>query len=472
MKTILRIVGLLIILNSALLYMHYSQLADARGTPEKESWYNQEIEVINRKDALFVRHHFHNLDGNRFDIVLPAESRNRACFLEIETSCVRINENVTAIVEGEHSRQSITYEIPKTETFGSRKLFKEPFASLRNAKPDSTILHVTDESGNGGMWISGLELVGSKKMDMVDYSMFKGSGRVSDLYWQSSSLPRAYQGDRLSIYGESIDEDVAKQINNSLLELNAKHIDVVVDPQGSSLETSRFVITQQTEMELSDLVVDRGVRSMYVISDKGKLVSGLVASIATDTPSGTSRTKAAFEMLKRSMTASQFGLLQTRLVEKQGERVDAAILDEMIGDVLGAKTSYVQKNVEGSYPFLLEDTRTTYLNGEAQEDIRVVIMDMETLYPADKILTRNGYSVSANESSIYIENETEKFRFSLRDPFYVLNEKRYDLREEPYVFVGNEYYFKEDALRRLFHLSIQKNEDMIVVKSLLGGELQ
>ncbi len=96
---------------------------------------------------------------------------------------------------------------------------------------------------------------------------------------------------------------------------------------------------------------------------------------------------------------------------------------------------------------------------------------MESLYPANKILTRNGYSVSSNKSSIYIENGSEKFRFSLRDPFYVLNDKRYDLREEPYVFIGDEYYFKEDALRRLFHLSIQKNAEAIIVKSLMGGEL-
>ena len=97
-------------------------------------------------------------------------------------------------------------------------------------------------------------------------------------------------------------------------------------------------------------------------------------------------------------------------------------------------------------------------------------MDKEALYPADKILGRSGYSFSSNESSIYIENDSLKFRFSLRDPFYVLNDKRYELREKPYAIIGNEYYFEEDALRRLFQLSIQKNEESIVVKSMLGGK--
>ena len=350
LKTILRIVGLLVILNSALIYMHYSKLADARESTEKESWYNQEIEVINRTDALFIRHHFHNLDGDRYEIVLPAESRNRACFLETDSSCIRINENVSAILEGEQSRQSITYEIPKTETFGKSKLFREPFASLRNARPSSTILHVTDESGVGGMWISGLDLVGSKSMEMVDYSMYKGNGRVSDLYWQRKVSPQVYRGDRLSIYGDPIDLDVAEQLNSSLLELNARHMDIVIDSESKPLETSRIVITTNSALGLSDLVLDRGVRSLYAISEKDKLVSGLIASIFMDTPSGASKPKGLYETLVNSMTTDQFETLKKLLADKQGEHLDAAAIDKLIGEVFGLKTSFVEKNKEGSYP--------------------------------------------------------------------------------------------------------------------------
>ncbi|WP_252503701.1 hypothetical protein [Sporosarcina sp. Marseille-Q4943] len=466
MKIILRIVGLLVIMNSALLYIHYSQMADASGTKGKEYLYNQEIEVINRADALLVRHHFHNLDEGRHEIILPAESRNRACFLETATSCTRINENITAILEGEQSRQSISYEILKSGNLESRKLFKEPFAALRNAKPDSTILHVTDESGVGGMWVSGITLIGAKEMDMISYSMFKGNGKVSDLYWQRKKLPQAFRGDRLSIYGDSFDAELAEQLDSALLKLNAQHISIVTDPNGKPLQASRMLITQKKTAEMLDEVLDRGVRTLYAISEKDKLVSGLIASISTDTPSGTNKSKAAYESLQSSLTAKQYEMLKSRLADMQGQRFDAAELDNLIGEVCGWKTSFVEKNKDGDYPFVLEDTRTIRMNGEDQEDIQVVIMDRQTLYPANKVLTRNGYSVSVNESSIYIESATEKFRFSLRDSFYVLNEKRYELREKPYVLIHNEYYFEEDALRRLFHLSIQKNEDTIIVKSL------
>lgn len=471
MRIILRIVGLLVILNSVLLYMHYSQLADASGTPEKEARYIQEIEVINRADALYIRHHFHTLDKDRHEIILPAESRNRACYLETESSCSRINENVTAILEGEQRRQSISYEIPKTDPMENRKLFKKPFAALRNAKPDSTIIHITDESGIGGMWVSGLEWVGSKKMDRIDYSMFKGNGGVHDLYWQRRALPQAYRGERLSIFGDSIDAEVADHLNDALLNMDSRHIAILLDPSGKPLQTSRFLITQQKAAELTDAVLDRGTRSLYAISEKDNLVAGLIASITADTPSGTDRSKAAFTTLKDSLTADQFEMLKTELADRQGEHFDASKLDTLIGEVCGWKTSFVQKNEQNVYPFLLEDPRTITMNGEVQEDIQVVFYDKRALYPANKFLTRIGYSVDANVSSIYIERDTEKFRFSLRDPFYVLNEKRYEIREKPFVFIGDEYYFEEDALRRLFHLSIQKNEEAIIVKSLTEGDL-
>ncbi|MCM3742729.1 hypothetical protein M3193_01125 [Sporosarcina luteola] len=470
MKIILRIVGLLVILNSVLLYMHYNQLADASGTPAKEPRYIQEIEVINRTDALYVRQHFHNLDGGRHEIILPKESRNASCYLEIETSCVRINENATAILEGEENRQSISYEIPKTEKMASRKLFREPFASLRNARLDSTILHVTDESGIGGMWVSGLELIGSKRMDMVDYSLFKGNGKVSDLYWQQKELPQTYKGRRLSIFGDSIDTAIADQINSELAKLNIGNIIILLDKKGEPLQTQRFFSTQLEETELSDLVLERGVRSKFAISDRERLVAGLAASISIDAPTGTNEAKKAFEVVKHSLSADQYERLRSRLAEKQGERLDAAELDNLIGEVCGYKTSFVQKNSIGEYPFLLEDTRMITMNGQAQEDIQALRMDKNTLYPANKVLTRYGYSLSANDSSIYIESAEENFRFSLRDPFYVLNGKRYELREKPFIFIDNEVYFEEDALRRLFHLSIQKDEDTIIVKSMTGGE--
>ncbi|GEN82133.1 hypothetical protein SLU01_04450 [Sporosarcina luteola] len=470
MKIIIRTVILLFIMNLALLYMHYSQLADAKGDSEEVLQYVQEIEVINRKDSLIVRQHFRKLDSRRHEIILPTEGKEFTCFMDTDSSCSRINDNVTAFLEGDEDRQSISYEIPKSDSMVNRKLFKEPFAALKNAVPVSTMLHVTDETGIGGMWVSGLEFVGSKKMNMVDYSLFKGEGQVTDLYWQHTELPIAYKGSNLSILGQPVDEESAAQLNNDLMALNADHLIIAIDPKGKQLQTDRFIITNQKLSAIANTVVEKGVQSQFVLSTAEDLVANLITSILIDSPAGKESARRAFGELKENLTVDQYEALRNLVSAQRGAPMDAVKLDGLIGEVSGFKTSFVQQNSIRKYPFHFEDNRPAVINGELQEDVQIVVKDGRTLYPAKQVLTANGYTVSSNERSIYIESEAEKFRFSLRDSFYVLNEKKYTLRDFPFELIGDDYYFEEDALRRLFHLSIQKHEDKISITSLVEGE--
>ncbi|MDN4607573.1 hypothetical protein [Sporosarcina highlanderae] len=469
MKIVLRTVILLLIINFSLIYMHYSQMADANGKTEEEMTYLEEIEVINRTDELVVRHHFLNLNTNRHEIVWPDESEDVGCLKEADSSCSRINESVTAILEGEQDRQSITYKIPKSDPMAMNRIWRKPFVTLKNQTPETTILHITDETGIDGMWISGLNFVGNKKTETIDYSLYKGNGQVTNLYWQQKSLPFAYRGSNLSVLGESINEKVATQLNDSLLELNADHIVVAVDPNGESFQLDRILLTQHDLPGIVSPVLDIGVRSLYFFPEGEQITADLIVSILIDEPIGNSRSMEAFGMLRKSLTKGQLEALKTNLINLRGSNMDAAALDNLVGEVSGLRTSFVQKNRESSYPLLFEEKRIIYINDKAQEGLRVIVLNNRTLYPASEVLSQSGYTLSANDKSIYIENGTEKIRFSLRDPFYVLNEKRYTLRDSLFELIDNEYYFEEDALRRLFHLSVQKNHEAIYITTLTEG---
>lgn len=469
MKIITRTVLLLAIINIALLYMHYSQLADASEDRQQNSKYSQEIEVINRADKMIVRHHFRNLNVGRHEIVLPIGSKEPTCYLENELSCTRLNENSTAFLEGEGDTQSISYTISKESALGSRKLFKAPFASLRNESPTSTILHITDETNNRGMWISGLQLVGSKEMDMIEYSLFKGKGQVTDLYWQRNAQPLTYSSDHLSIYGEATDAVFVKEMTDNLERLKTDHIDMVFDGTNKALESDRFMITTGNQSSVYISAVRKAIRTHYKIPSDELITADLVTSILVGKKAGGKKSNAAYAELMAVLTPSQTVALTTTLEDKRGSKVDAATLDEVIGSIIGKGTSFVRKNKESVYPLLFEESRAVVVGGETVEELNIIIKDDRTLYPINKVLTRLGYEVSANNRSIYIENDMDKLRFSLRDPFYVLNEKRYTLRESPFERIGDDYYFEEDALRRIFQLSIQKSDDTITVTSLKKG---
>ncbi|WHT46929.1 hypothetical protein QNH10_11225 [Sporosarcina thermotolerans] len=319
MKIVIRTVILLLIMNFSLLYMHYSQMADANGTMEQVMTYSEEIEVINRTDALFVRHHFRNLNSNRYEIIWPEGSEDISCYSEVDSSCERINENVSAILEGEINHQSISYNIPKSETMAVRKLWRSPFATLKGATPDTTMLHITDETGINGIWISGLKLVGTKKTEMIDYSLYKGNGQVTDLYWQQKALPLAYKGSNLSILGQSVNEELATQLNDQLGKMNATHLVLAVDPEGESLHSDRFVIAHLGFPESTDAVLDRGVHSQYFFPEGEQLTADLIVSILIDKPIGNQRSTEAFEMLKKSLRTSQLEELKTHLADLRGQ---------------------------------------------------------------------------------------------------------------------------------------------------------
>lgn len=472
MKIIIRTVFLLAIINIVLLYMHYSQLADASEDPAKKSKYSQEIEVINRGNELIVRHHFNKLDASRHEIILPVGSKDPSCYMETESACTRINENTTAFLEGDGDKQSISYIIPKQGELGSRKLFKAPFASLRNERVISTVLHITDETNSGGMWISGLQLVGSKKLDMIEYSLFTGTGQVTDLYWQRNALPLTFEGSHISIYGNDADAGLIAVMTRNLEQLKADHITMVFDSTSKPLESDRIIITSGKQSSVYIEAVRKSIRTQYNVPSNEYITADLISSLLLEKPAGGKKSNAAYQELVSVLTPAQSISLKSDLEERRGTKIDAIVLDEMIGMSTGKHTSFVQKNVETVYPLLFEEPRDVLVGGESVDGLSVIIKGGRTLYPAEKVLGQLGYAVSSNNRSIYIENETDKLRFSLRDPFYVLNETRHTVRETPFELVGEDYYFEEDALRRIFQLSIQKSDDLITVTSLKRGNYE
>ena len=240
---------LLLIVNGLLIYIHYYQAAGADSKEPSAVKFTQEIEVVNRPDALHIRHHFSGLSDMRYEIVWPEASTNRTCYLADATSCNRLDENTIAFLEGENERQSISYEIPKKGLMKQTALFNEPFASLHGSSASYTLFHMTDETGIGGLWVNGLERVGTKKMTNINYSLFRGKGEVKDFYWQRNNLPRLYAGDRLSVFGESGSTERLGEVDNVLKAIDANHSTIVIDGTQTAVNATRFVVSKNADVD-------------------------------------------------------------------------------------------------------------------------------------------------------------------------------------------------------------------------------
>ncbi|WP_438316847.1 hypothetical protein [Sporosarcina sp. FA9] len=465
MKFIARTVVLLLVVNGLLLYMHFSQSGRASGEDINERTYSQEIEVTNRLDALYIRHHFRGLTDGRYEIVWPEVSTDRSCYGIIETDCSRLDEKMTALIEGEVDQQSISYVIPKSEPMGSAYLFKMPFVELHGVGVRSTILHLTDETGIGGFWVNGLEQKGHKSLELIDYSLFRGSGKISDLYWQNNVLPLEYAGEHLTVYGAVANLEALEEAEDALKSVDADYSIVVIDKEKSAINSKRFFVT---DLVNADRIADRFiVNSMYTrfaIPNGQYIIAESVASSLIGTGIGSKKSQSLYDELTNVLSPNEMELFVQKLRAKTGESVDAEILDELIVQVTGLGTSFFNKNNNDEthiHPFLFEDARAVLISGKSAPGVKVILKDGKTLYPIEKILGQTGYEIRKTDRSIYIENEARKFRFPLKEPFYVYNERKFDLVSIPFDVIDDQLYFEESWFIRLFLFDIEKKSETI-----------
>ena len=467
MKFIIRTFFLLLLVNGSLLYMHYNDAGNATAKSDIQSTYSQEIEVMNRPDGLYIQHHFTGLADIRHEIVWPKASTNRSCYLNDGTECSRLNENITAFVEGESDRQSIMYLIPKDQSISQSTLFENIFATLDRSDVTATLLHLTDEMDIGGSWVTGLERVGKKKMDLVDYSLYMDKGVVTDLYWHEEELPVLYNGDRLSVLGPTAEQNIAEfdEADSALRNIEAPHSTIVIADNAKPADSSRFIISETGETKgIADVFLLRNMYATFTLPKEEPLIGEIVTSLLSDKTVGSKKTSKMIEDLSNKLTKKELEQIVKKLKSQSGQSIDAVFLDDLIGDVTGFKTSFIVKNSEAKtdfFPFFLEDPRKFTIAGDDSFDISPIVKEGKTLYPVTKIMQELGYKVSANKQSLYIENSLRYFRFPLNELFYVYNERRYNVNSIPFERIGAEFYFEEATFIRIFLVEINKTAEVI-----------
>lgn len=467
MKFIVRIIFLLLLVNGSLLYLHYNDAGNAIAKGDVQRSYSQEIEVVNRPNGLYIRHHFTGLSDSRFEIVWPKSSTKRSCYLNDGTECIRLNDDATAFVEGETDRQSIMYVIPKDQTMDQSTLYESVFAVLAQSHVTSTMLHITDETGIGGSWVTGLKHLGNKKMDLIDYSLYMDSGVLTDLYWHKDELSVLYSGDELSVLGPDVKLGTADfaEADAALSNIGADHSTIVVSNDAKRVDTTRFIISEKLETDgLIDVLLVNNIYGKYLISKEERLIAEVVTSLLSNKIVGSEKSKELVETLYDNLSVNEIEEVTEILRDNKGQEIDATYLDLLIGDTMDFKTSFISKNNNPGvaiHPFILEDRRKITLSGEEVSDVSPIIKDGKSLYPVTKIMRELGYDVSSNKQSLYIKNSLRSFRFPLKEKFYVYNDRRYNVKSTLFEKIDDEFYFDEAIFIRVFLVEIKKTPEEI-----------
>lgn len=468
---------LLLLANGLLLFIHYNEAGSRVLDSADQFTYEQEIEVMNRADGLYIRHHFTNLPDNHLEINWPKESVDRACYLAHTDACFRLNDEATAFEAGDETKQSISYKIPHQNAKQDSILFKEVFAKIHGKTVGGTVFHLTDEQNLEGTWVNGLVQIGHKKMDLVDYSLFHGAGSVSDLYWQKGKESIQLTNDYLTVYGtphDELDDQKFEEVTQGLNKLSVPHTTIMLGNKNGDIRADRFLIKKNNNLKVGiDQILLNHLRHTFKLPEKENWTTELVASLLTEQAVGSKATHQAYELLATHFTVEEMEEMIKGIREKRDEEVNANLLGDLFTEVTGFKTSFFEKNKQATkevYPLLLEDPRNLYVNAEKPLSKGVILKEGKFFYPAKEILSEIGYEFTQNDRSFYLKSPMKNYRFPLKENFYVYNDRRFNVQSSPFERIEDEFYFEEALFIRVFHVEIDKTTEEIKIDSIIALE--
>lgn len=468
MKYAISFFGILVLMISGMLYFQYQVYSNKLEVGEGDFSYTQEIEITYRSGSLDIRQHFNNLSNQTIEINWPNLAVNPECFIESENSCNRLSEDKTKFESGESQGQSLSYIIPLEKGLTSNQLLKDIFVTLTNGQVTYSTVHISTDSDVEGQWVTGLPLVGQQSLSLVNYTMFSGTGPVSEIYWSTKELKLQNASDVLSIYSSTpLSAELHEQLKTFKF-LNEEHIVVIQGENNMGQQGDRILFLNDVSLDsLNQYVTLSQVKTQYEFEDSPQWLSEVVASFLTGSTIGGNKSKEIVNNLTNQMTDDQLASWVEELNSLKGEKITSKQLDKILSKLFDSHTEYfaLNESTESVYPFVFNDNREIFINTQMNKDVKVIFKDGLVYYSANPVLKSLGYEISVGENGYYVRDASNKFRFPQNYGFYVNNEQRYNTISDPVKVIAGSHYIEETWLQRLFNVDIEKNDSTITIKA-------
>ncbi|MDN4492404.1 stalk domain-containing protein [Ureibacillus aquaedulcis] len=467
MKYAISFLGILLLVICGTLFLQYQVFSNKLDTGEGDFTYTQEIEITYRSGSLDIRHHLHNLSNQAIEIDWPNLAVSTDCFLESKTSCDRLSKDKTKFEASSSTNASLSYTIPLEGGLKTNELLKNIFVVLKNGQAAYSTVHISTDKEVEGQWITGLPLIGQQSLSMVNYTMFGGTGDISEIYWQSGVMSIQKATDLLAVYSH---KPLSKEISDQLKAETFLNEDPIVLVQGKNIPDLQgkriFFLNELSIASLQEKVILPQIRTQYGLDGSPQWVSEVIASFLTETAIGSDKSVGIVKTLTNQMSDVQKLSWIGMLNDLKGSKVTLEKLDEQLSKVFGLHTEFFAMNEESAriFPILFNDERDVYVGNELKKDVKAILKDGQVLYPLDSVLKVLGYQTSVGKNGYYVQNETQKFRFPQGYGFYVYNNQRYNTISEPLTVIADSFYIEETWLQRLFNVEIQRNESSITIR--------
>ncbi len=455
------------------LFFHWSEFTTEGKPNSQDIEATQQFHIIHKGNQFHIEHRVLS-DGavstNSLPIVLPNGAKDIKCTVQSTQQDCLTKENGQFLVtfskgQKEPMNFSIYYTLEKTSNVNSL-LLEEWYSAVENMMVSSTSIQITDYTFRSGQWFSGLKAQGSKRLEIIDYYSFKGSGGPTSLYWQKEPLKK-HSIEGIDLYSNSnatSSIDMPEHIKGHL------HITIIHTNLTTPYQSDRLMITDnmQSVNELQKQLVWSFTKQSYSFPADQIWLGEIVANSLTELQKGSERSIRMYEDIIQSLTETQMNKWKTLLTENQDAGMNAKMLDNWLGESTGYVTTFFQDNVADRpaiAQLMFQVPKPVYVN-EKQMDAKMIVHQEKMLLPFKSTLQSLGYDMNELEDkAILVTRDGNTYRFYSDQEYFIYNEENYGLLSKPVITINGESYIDQYWLEKLFNITVEKSESKISISS-------
>ncbi|MFD2682947.1 hypothetical protein [Bacillus seohaeanensis] len=406
-----------------------------------------------------------SVSQGKYHISWPHEAKDFSCKDVNDENCLTKENGSFHILapKGTTSPYTITLSYTIDKSAGTNSLLLSNWYPIIQAVTvESTSIQLTEQSILDGTWISGFQSSYNKKMEFVDYYVFKGNDGPVDLLWTRESLQKKVYP-HFSVYSKeeynSFDKlEIAKELTNN------QYVTIICSKSTPSFVSKRLIIINDcgSNIEKTQQLLNEGLIGQSFLLPVGqKGLMETMTSIVLERPVGGEKSQFMYKELVEGLTSEQFTVFQGYLRNPTMNVLNVSELDEIIRDITGYKTTFFTDNMKGEklYPLLLKDSKELIVNNEEIQGLSILIYKQKQLVPFALTLESLGLPLEKITSDAYLVlKDGNTYRFYSDQDYFIYNEEHFGSYDKPLQKIENKLYIDLKWVKRLFEVEVEESE--------------
>jgi hypothetical protein len=457
---------------SGLLFWQWDAYSKEMEQPADIELATQKVSIKTNSDTLIITQKLSGLTGNKqFTFALPNGVITWQCILEDGSECEQQEEKVTSLRADSKGNIQLQFTLPVRPN-EKAFLFNQWLASFSTVQVTDTKVELIDSTKRNGTWVMGIPLIGSNKLDFIDYYVFEGQLAHPSLYWQASPLVQNEIDGKLMVYSEQ--QGSLSQSFNSIQQIsNRPHVTIVITNQLQEGNGNGLIITRpdiQPDMLEKKLIYSLLKLKFNNLPMEQTWLVDLHVSLLLNSESQIPKSNQMIQELKLKLSEEELeSYLQIFLTQEI--RYSAKKLDEILVNVTGKTTSFFELNKEEDTsltPLYFLEKRNISVEGKIQKNLHIIYIEDQKLFPFIDTLSALGFQVKvlSDNETLLLSKGLNSYRFYVNQNIFIYNEEDYGLLENPLTKINNTIYIDYQWLTSLFKIQIDEDENTVYLKEL------